>query len=191
MSCNSGFPTHMRSANAWHSWLPKVQRNLHLSRPVVLLVVVQQRLREARLLPVVLPLQLRRRNQRRKRKRKSQTRIWVSVCSTRELRSSLFQLPSDGGSPCSQRRRQCNKCIYIAPCATLHHGLVRGALQDVPLRPILTGAWEDDQRSQLHLQKNQRSSPSSRLSLPVNASGVPKLSVGSTIVVEYLQPPGS
>jgi len=52
--------------------------------------VVQQL--EARPLPGVLLLQLKRRNQRRrKRKKKSQTRIWVSVCLTRELRSSLFE----------------------------------------------------------------------------------------------------
>jgi hypothetical protein len=58
---------------------------------VVLVAVVQLPL-EARPLPVVLLLQLRRRNQRRrKRKKKSQTRIWVSVCSTKELRSSLFE----------------------------------------------------------------------------------------------------
>jgi hypothetical protein len=55
----------------------------------VVLVAVVQLPREAR--PLLL-LQLRRRNQRRrKRKKKSQTRIWVSVCSTRELRSSLFE----------------------------------------------------------------------------------------------------
>jgi hypothetical protein len=58
---------------------------------VVLVAVVQQQL-EARPLLEVLLLQLKRRNQRRrKRKRKSQTKIWVSVCSTRELRSSLFE----------------------------------------------------------------------------------------------------
>jgi hypothetical protein len=57
---------------------------------VVLVAVVQQL--EARPLPGVRLLQLKRRNRRRKKRRKkSQTRIWVSVCSTRELRSSLFE----------------------------------------------------------------------------------------------------
>lgn len=55
-------------------------------------MAVVQLLPEARPLPGVLLLQLKRRSQRkRKRKKKSQTRIWVSVCSTRELRSSLFE----------------------------------------------------------------------------------------------------
>jgi hypothetical protein len=54
---------------------------------------------------LVLLLQLRRRNQRRrKRRKKSQTRIWVSVCSTRELRSSLFEYYQMEKSACSQRQ---------------------------------------------------------------------------------------
>jgi hypothetical protein len=112
---------YTRYANVRYSWLPKVQRNLHLSRRAVLAVVQQQL--EARPLPGVQLLQLKRRNQRRrKRKKKSQTRIWVSVCSTRELRSSLLGYHRMGNRMLSATRTMVAKTMQqMYLCSSLRN----------------------------------------------------------------------
>jgi hypothetical protein len=179
----------MRYANVCYSWLPKVQRNLRLSRPVVLAAVVQLPL-EVRPLLVVL-LQLRRRKKRRKkRKRKSQTRIWVSVCSTRELRSSLFECHQmEEPHALSDKKHGCrdnaDKCIYVAPSATPHNCLCPGALQGMPLRPILA--------KHARQSKDPTTPPENNARVPhlgfcsCNDFGVPKSSIDLVTIVEKWQ----
>jgi len=69
------------------SWLLRVPRSLHRFRQVALVEALRLRL----VVPVVLLLRRRPKpRRRRKKRRRSRTRIWASVCSTKQLEHWIF-----------------------------------------------------------------------------------------------------
>ena len=105
--CENRVVRDTQCTNIRSSWLLKVQRNSHLYHQAVLAAVARLPVQEARPLQVVQQLQPRRRSQRRRKRRKrSRTRIWASVYSTRDLRSSWFEQVENGTPRLLARRIQ-------------------------------------------------------------------------------------
>jgi hypothetical protein len=95
--------------------------------------------REVRLLREVLLLQLRRRSQRRRKRRKrSQTRIWASVYSTKNLRAGLFERVEKKTLRLLDRRipacKENTTFLSLQPAHTASFSEIKGALGSVSLR---------------------------------------------------------